>query len=38
VLRQDAVEAAAEHDPAALHGSSPDVGVVGYSLGGGIGW
>jgi FAD/FMN-containing dehydrogenase len=21
-----------------LHGSSPDVGVVGYSLGGGIGW
>jgi len=23
---------------AALHGSSPDVGVAGYSLGGGIGW
>ncbi len=23
---------------AALHGSSPDVGVVGYSLGGGLGW
>ncbi len=23
---------------AALHGSSPDVGVVGYTLGGGIGW
>ncbi len=23
---------------AALHGSSPDVGVTGYSLGGGIGW
>ncbi len=22
----------------ALHGSSPDVGVVGYTLGGGIGW
>ena len=22
----------------ALHGSSPDVGVVGYSLGGGMGW
>lgn len=22
----------------ALHGSSPDVGVVGYSLGGGLGW
>ena len=26
------------HGLAALHGSSPDVGVVGYSLGGGIGW
>jgi FAD/FMN-containing dehydrogenase len=23
---------------AGLHGSSPDVGIVGYSLGGGIGW
>ncbi len=23
---------------AALHGSSPDVGVTGYSLGGGMGW
>ncbi len=23
---------------AALHGSSPDVGIVGYSLGGGLGW
>ena len=23
---------------AALHGSSPDVGVVGYALGGGMGW
>ena len=23
---------------AALHGSSPEVGIVGYSLGGGIGW
>jgi FAD/FMN-containing dehydrogenase len=38
VLWQDAVEAASGHDLAALHGSSPDVGVVGYSLGGGIGW
>ena len=38
VLWQDAVEAAAEHGLATLHGSSPDVGVVGYSLGGGIGW
>lgn len=34
----DVVEAAAAHGLAALHGSSPDVGVVGYSLGGGIGW
>jgi FAD/FMN-containing dehydrogenase len=23
---------------AALHGSSPDVGIVGYALGGGMGW
>jgi len=23
---------------AALHGSSPDIGIVGYSLGGGMGW
>src|SRR5690242_11777294 len=22
----------------ALHGSAPDVGIVGYSLGGGVGW
>jgi FAD/FMN-containing dehydrogenase len=34
----DAVEAAAPHGLAALHGSSPDVGIAGYSLGGGIGW
>ena len=33
-----AVEAAAEHGLAALHGSSPDVGIAGYSLGGGMGW
>ena len=33
-----AVEAAAGHGLAALHGSSPDVGIAGYSLGGGIGW
>jgi FAD/FMN-containing dehydrogenase len=32
------VEAAGEHGLAALHGSSPDVGITGYSLGGGIGW
>jgi FAD/FMN-containing dehydrogenase len=30
--------AAAEHGLAALAGSGPDIGVVGYSLGGGIGW
>ncbi|HEX8744138.1 MAG TPA: FAD-binding oxidoreductase [Thermoleophilaceae bacterium] len=32
------VEAAARHELAALHGSSPTVGVVGYTLGGGLGW
>jgi hypothetical protein len=34
----DVVEAAAAHGLAALHGSSGTVGVVGYSLGGGVGW
>ena len=34
----EAVEAAAAQGLAVLHGSSPDVGVVGYSLGGGMGW
>jgi FAD/FMN-containing dehydrogenase len=38
VLWGEVVEAAAEHGLAALAGSSPDVGVVGYTLGGGIGW
>lgn len=33
-----AVEAAATAGRAVLHGSSPDVGVVGYSIGGGMGW
>lgn len=33
---QDVAEAAAEHGLAALAGSSPDVGVVGYMLGGGL--
>lgn len=28
----------ADHGLAALHGSSPDVGIAGYSLGGGMGW
>jgi FAD/FMN-containing dehydrogenase len=34
----DVVGAATPHGLTALHGSAPDVGVVGYSLGGGIGW
>src|SRR5262249_14993165 len=38
VLWEDVVDAAAPHGLLALHGSSPDVGVVGYSLGGGMGW
>ncbi len=38
VIWQEVVTAAAEHGLAALSGSSPDVGVVGYTLGGGIGW
>ena len=33
-----AVEAAAEAGFTVLHGSSPDVGIAGYSLGGGMGW
>ncbi len=35
---EPAVVAAAAHGSAVLHGSSPDVGITGYSLGGGIGW
>jgi FAD/FMN-containing dehydrogenase len=38
VLWYDVAEAAAAHGLATLHGSSPNVGVIGYSLGGGIGW
>jgi FAD/FMN-containing dehydrogenase len=38
VLWEDVVTAVAEHGLTALHGSSPDVGVAGYSLGGGMGW
>ncbi len=34
----DVVGPATAHGLVPLHGSSPDVGVVGYSLGGGIGW
>jgi FAD/FMN-containing dehydrogenase len=37
-LWQDVVAPAAEQGFVVLHGSSPDVGVVGYSLGGGMGW
>jgi FAD/FMN-containing dehydrogenase len=36
VLWEDVVEAASPHGLAALHGSSPNVGVVGYLLGGGL--
>lgn len=37
-LWQDVMGPACEAGLTALGGSSPDVGVVGYSLGGGIGW
>jgi len=35
---RDVVPQLSELGLAALHGSSPDVGIAGYSLGGGIGW
>ncbi len=35
---EDVVGLATEDGLTALHGSSPNVGVVGYTLGGGIGW
>jgi FAD/FMN-containing dehydrogenase len=38
VLWGDVAEEAGRHGLASLHPSSPDVGVVGYTLGGGIGW
>jgi FAD/FMN-containing dehydrogenase len=38
VLWAEVAEAASELGLAPLSGSSPDVGVVGYTLGGGIGW
>src|SRR4051812_1645682 len=38
VVWEDVVDAAAPHGLCALHGSSPTVGVAGYSLGGGMGW
>src|ERR1700761_6079478 len=34
----DLVPRASEMGLAAAHGSSPTVGIVGYSLGGGVGW
>ena len=35
---QDVIVLAAEHGLAGLAGSSPNVGVTGYTLGGGLGW
>jgi FAD/FMN-containing dehydrogenase len=37
-LWQDVTVPAARHGLAALAGSSPSVGVAGYTLGGGLGW
>src|SRR5215207_5091935 len=38
VLSLELAEAAGEHKLASLPGSSPDVGVIGYTLGGGLSW
>ncbi|HEX8101982.1 MAG TPA: FAD-binding oxidoreductase [Solirubrobacteraceae bacterium] len=38
VLWQDVTPAASEHGLSGIAGSAPDVGVVGYTLGGGIGY
>ena len=38
VIWEEVSLAAARHGLAGLAGSSPDVGVVGYTLGGGLGW
>ena len=35
---EDVTAPAGEHDLAALAGTSPNVGVTGYTLGGGMGW
>jgi hypothetical protein len=35
---EEVTPALSELGLAALHGSSPDVGIAGYSLGGGMGW
>lgn len=37
-LAEDVGTAAAEHGLAWLTGTSPDVGVIGYTIGGGISW
>jgi FAD/FMN-containing dehydrogenase len=37
-MRRDVTVPAGEHGLAALAGTSPDVGVTGYTLGGGLGW
>ena len=34
----DLIDQASEAGLAALHGSSPEINIVGYSLGGGVGW
>jgi FAD/FMN-containing dehydrogenase len=34
----DLVPQASEHGLAALHGSAPNLGIVGYTIGGGVGW
>jgi hypothetical protein len=38
VLSLELAEAAGAHGLCSMPGSSPDVGVVGYTLGGGLGW
>ena len=38
MLWREVTGAAAAHGLAGLAGSSPDVGVAGYTLGGGMGW
>jgi hypothetical protein len=38
VLSVELAEAAGEHGLSSLPGSSPDVGVVGYTVGGGLSW
>lgn len=38
VLALELAAAAQAHDLCFLPGSAPDVGVIGYTLGGGMGW